>query len=399
MNKLFRFLRGYVRIKIKGAAPDQFLNALTENRIPFWDPIWYDAFTIEICTLTKDLTGIQHIADKTFCQLMSAERVNLVRVSGSVFYRPVLIAGVIGSILLIMFMQKYLLFYDVTGNVIVSDDEIIRTLDMLHVGIGAYGPDIKPKWIKDHVLQIIPKLQWITVTQNGSTAHVVVRERPAAPQITDRKGYANIVASRGGMIVQQSIYEGQAVRSVGDVVSEGELLVSGIIDLERVFAVVHAQAEIFAKTWHEMDIVIPKKCSGKNYLQDNFLCFWLGIGKQNIKIFGNSGISDTACDKIVNKYVLTLPGDHQLPVCLIVERFEKYETSHSALTQEQAQLTLETYAVESVVKQMKAGEILREGMGVECSGDCFRLNAVFECQEMIARTVEGKWKKEDFIND
>ena len=399
MNKVLLFLRGFVRIRINGSATDQFVNKLSENRIPFWDPIWYDPFTMELCLFRKDLTAAEKLAERTMCELTGVCIIGLVQIYSRLFRRPVLLLGILGSLILIIFAQQYLFFYDVTGNSELSDKEIIRVLDSMGVSVGIYGPDIKPKWIKDHALQLLPELQWITITQNGSMAQIVVRERQITPQVTDRKGYANIVATRSGLITQQAVYEGQAMKEVGDIVSEGELLVSGIVDLERLYSIVHAQAEIFARTWYDTEVLIPQKWLSKEYCQEEMLCVWLEFGKRHIKIFENSRISDAACDKIINRYILTLPGNNQLPIKLMIERLVPYTMSPSLLAAEEAQLVLETYAINSAEHQMTAGRILSEHTKFDSFNDCYRLRASFECHEMIAKTVEGKWKKEDFMND
>ena len=146
-----------------------------------------------------------------------------------------------------------------------------------------------------------------------------------------------------------------------------------------------------------MEVVIPQNCLNKVYSGEEYLCIWLEIGKQRIKIFGNSGISDTACDKIVNRKELSLPGNHKLPVCIVQEHFLPYDVSALTVLPRDAQGSLEQYVLESVKGQMRAGSIVSEQMKMTSSNGCFRLEALFECRELISETVEGKWKIEDFI--
>jgi len=396
MNRLYWYFKGYRTITISGVSIDRLLNNLMKNSIPFWNIEFLDSFTLKANFFIKDEFSLQKIAEASMCQVDFIESVGLKDALAGLFKRKMLLIALLMSICTVVTAQNFVLFYEVSGNVTVTDEEIIRALDALDIEIGTYGPSIKPKWIKDHVLGMIPQLQWITVTQNGSRAQVVVRERPLTPTTVQRCGYANIVASRPGLITEQSVVKGQALAHPGQVVNTGDLLVSGVVDLERVYSVVYAQAEIYARTWHDKDVIMPAEYQNKAYSGHRTVCMWMEIGKRRIKIFGNSRIYDTACDKMVSKITLTLPGELELPLSFLVETFVPYEVETSYVSSVCAQEMLEEYAYDRVCTELCAGSILRYSSELTNSDTFFRINADFECHEMIAKTVEGKWNEEDF---
>jgi len=397
MNKLYRYIRGYLRVRLQGAGVEAFVNIIAKNRIPFWDPMWYDSFSVEISIFKKDFIKLKELANTSFLDVINVEHVGIQNILKVIRSRIVLLLGVLISIILILYLQNYLLFYDVVGNLSIPKSQIIRALEESDIGVGTLGARLNTKRIKDHVLQKMPDLQWITVTQNGCMAKVIVRERTSIPTSRDRKGYANIVALKSGIITSQSVFEGQPLKAVGDNVLKDELLVSGVVDLERVFAVVHAQAEIFARTWYEKEVVIPQNCLSKHYQTDKHRSIWLEIGKHQIKIFGNSGIPDTSCDKIVTRKELTLPGGYRFPVSILQECYIPYQRIQTELSEHEAQWSMEKYALESVMGSMVSGEIIKQGISCFTDSNRIHLRAIFECHEMISKTVEGKWKKEDFI--
>lgn len=399
MNRIFWYLKGYVRIRIKGACVEKFLNVLSKDRVPFWDPEWVDAFTVQVCVFDADRTRVVALANKTQCDISIIQAEGLGKILQKLRGRIILLLSVAFCILLIVVSQNYLMFFDVTGNEKVPEEEILRALDELDIHFGTLAANLDPKWIKDHMLNMLPQLQWVTVTQNGCFAHVVVRERSQVPEAVQRRGYANIIASRSGLITDQSISRGQALKQLGDIVEEGELLVSGIVDLERIYSVVYAQAEIFARTWHNKTVIIPQNYQEKIYSDRAHTSVWLEFGKSKIKIFGNSRISTPNCDKIIDKVKLTLPGGYTLPLSLSIESFLPYEAKDVKLSHVSAQILLEEYAYERILDSMHAGRILHYQSKWNDSGGCYQLLAQFECHEMIARTVEGKWNEEDFIND
>lgn len=396
MNKLYRYIHGYRRILITGASADRFINQLSELRIPFWGIEWIDEFSLWISVFPKDEARVLLAANRTLCNVELLNQVGASEALRGVFSRYVFLVGVAACLCTVLFFQNFLLFYDVSGNVTVSDDAILRGLESIGIGVGTLGADLNPKWIKDHMLELFPQLQWVTVTQNGSCANVVVRERPQTPMLSDRRVLANVIASKAGMITEQYILEGQALKQPGDLVEAGEMLVSGVVDLETRFSIVRAKAEIYAKTWYNKDIAIPEKCLNKCTDGTSSWCLWLEIGKRRIKIFGNSGISHTDCDKMINRKILTLPSDVKLPVSLLIEHFDAYDAVSANNSAADAQQMAMTYAETVLHDNMIAGEILHSDSTVVRADGVFRVKASFACQEMIAKTVEGKWNKEDY---
>ncbi len=399
MDRVIWYLRGYWIVEIMGATPGWILNRLTEKRIPFWDVTWLDPFTLRISIFPKDLTAVRQAAEAAMCEVRDASIMGAKHALRGIFHRPVLIIMLAVAVLTVLVTPQFLLFYEVSGNETVPETLILRTLEDLGVGVGMYGPNIRPKWIKDHVLNLLPQLQWITVTQNGCIAEVVVRERPETPQTLERRGFANVVATRSGMITEQSIYAGQAVKKTGDLVLAGEMLVSGLVDLEQRYAVTYAQAEIFARTWRSSEIVIPEIYNVKAYSGQTQKCIWLELGKRRIKIFGNSGILTMNCDKMISRRILTLPGDLQLPAAVLIETYAPYETDEARLDSDRAAEQLTDYAVNAALADMQAGQILGHNAFLSLDGGAYHLKSVLECHEMIAETVEAKWNEEDLNDD
>lgn len=57
MTEFVRFLCGYYRVRIRGAAPEQALNRLTQEHVAFWDIQRIDDFASDISTAGKIWSG------------------------------------------------------------------------------------------------------------------------------------------------------------------------------------------------------------------------------------------------------------------------------------------------------------------------------------------------------
>jgi len=399
MDKLFKSLRGYTRVHIDGASPEWFLNELAKERIPFWNLRWIGALELEIHIFSKDYPAAALAAEKTMCVPRQLPTATLRDTAGTLLRRKVLIVALLCSLFILFLIPSFLLFYTVSGNEHIESEQILRELEKLDIHFGSRGDQIVPKWIKDHILNMLPELQWITVVQNGCKAEVIVRERPDPPNMNPRKGLANVIAAESGMILEQSIYAGQQMKEVGDVVSKGDLLVSGVVDLERTFAIEYARADIFAQTWKKYDVKFPGTYQKKGAVTNQTACVWLEVGKNRIKIFGNSGIYAGPCDKMITRKVLSLPGCHQLPVALLIETFSFYLPEAGVATQAEATKIMCDFIQHYTLERMYAGEILQTDTDVQNCGAYYSMKVRMACKEMIARTVETKWNEKDFEHD
>ena len=393
------WLLGEATLSLAGADPAWALNRLAAERVPFWAIEWEDAFTVQITVPRSQVRRAISAIEGAMCQAKVLSRRGLPGRVRQILHRPVLLAFLIFNLLLVLILPQFVLFYQVTGNETVPEEQILRALSDLGVGFGTFGPDIKPLWIKNHILNEIPELQWITVTQNGCCAQVVVRERVEEPETENQKGYGHVVATQSGLVTEMSVLSGQALCQVGDTVLAGERLVSGLVDLERTYTLTQAKAEIYARTWRKGEVVTPSVYLQKTPTGDTFHCLWLEVGGRSIKIFGNSGILVDDCDKMVERKPLTLPGGLELPVTLVVETYVPYERHPAKLSQLDAQLLLEQSAEDVVKEDMVAGEILGEDSTLTLRGGVYTLRWEMECHEMIAKSVELDYSEEDFAHD
>ena len=398
MRRIIWFFRGYAILEIRGASPEGAVNRLTTKRIPFWNIQWLDPLTVRLCVLKSDAKAAADQIEAASCDVVCIRENGFFTIFGGLWRRPVLIVFLLLSMLSVCLLQRYVLFYDVVGNSDIPEELIIRELENIGIDFGRKGTSIRPQWVKDHMIGILPQLQWLTITQNGCRARVVVRERIPVPQTISQKGFANVVATQGGIITSQSILGGQRLYQVGDTVSKGDILVSGIVDLERLYVLENARAEIFARTWRSKTVKMPSEYTKKSPSTDTRHCIWLIIGSNRIKIFGNSGISYGSCDKMIAIKEPELPEDLHLPIRLEFETFRMYEPTGVRMDLSDARSILMAYTERAVQSEMIAGQILKRSDSME-DGECFVLRTTMECHEMIAQTVPAKWNYEEFAND
>lgn len=399
MLRLIYFLRGFVILEFCGASPEWVLNRLTEARVAFWDIQWIDSLTLRVKVFRdKQLTACT-LAEAAMCDSRVISSHGIYLSIDRLLRRPVLLAMVFLCLMSMLVLPCFVFFFEVHGNETIPEQLILQELEQAGVHFGIFGPNIYPRRVKDHMIEALPKLQWVTVEQHGCRAVIEVREREEIPQTETKKGFANVIATQSGIITKQSVFTGQPQFQVGDTVLKGDILVSGIVDLERTYLIERANAEIYARTWRKIPACLPSSYIRKTVNNEKDYCVWLILGGRRIKIFGNSGISYSSCDKMINTKELALPGGFSLPVSMEIETFSFYEVAEHKMERDTAESLLAQYAATFATEQMRAGEILREKYALQEQDGIYWLEATLECHEMIAEVVEAKWKNEEFVND
>lgn len=395
MNRMILWFAGYALVEISGVELQQTFNGLAKEKIPFWDIASVDEFTACIKVLVKDLKSVETIAEQNMCAMKCIETFGFLKSYGGLRLRWALLASMSLCILLILLLPQRVWFFKVEGNAEVPADRILRSVLANGVGYGTLGKAIVPQKIKDRVLLEIPELEWLTVTQNGACATIVVREKQTQGAADDRRVPKNIIASADGIVEEITVLDGAPTVEIGQTVTKGDLLISGYIDLEYKIRATAAQGEVYARTWEEISAVTPKIYDQKCYTGATKTIRYLEIGKYRIKLSYGSGIFTTKCDKMTKRKALTLPLGLTLPIAIVKETLVNYETKEQALQCKEADALLRQEVLERKNESMIAGEILYPR--VECTEQdgLYHLNGSLECREMIGRTVSANIFKDE----
>ena len=392
MWRVIWFFLGVTRLQVTGASPEWCLQRLAKARVPFHFCGKPDAFTAGIWILRRDDARVTRLVRAAGFECRVEERGGFPAIFGGLQRRlwlPVLLLAAAAAAVIV---PKFVFFYTVEGNETVPSAQILRELQELGVGFGTYGKSIQPQWVKNHMLFRIPELQWLTVTQNGACATVVVRERPEREPVLDRKTPQNVVASRAGVITEVLCFDGNCLVSPGQAVESGQLLVSAYTDLEYKTPVSAARAEIYAKTVRHTETVLPetalqKRPSGTRrqlslLLGNRRICLWGG---------GNSGSN---CDKSTERRFFALPGGYFLPVGLEIVTIFSYDTYETEADADAVRESLEQLAARRIREDLIAGTAEQLSYRFTREDGCFRLETRAECEEMIARQTGAAFIKD-----
>lgn len=328
MEKTTNLLRGCVRVEIRGAFPENMLNHMARAGIAFWGAEPADEFTARFTVYSRDLEAVRHTASAAQCSVSVLGRKGSTVILRRLRRRRVLLISLVVCLLALGASSLFIWNIEVTGNETVSDGEILRALDECGVSIGSFWPDFSSDLIRNSMLLKMPELRWMTVNVSHSRAEVIVRERVPKPDIVDNDEPVNVVARKTGIITRMSVLQGSPTVRVGDAVLGGELLVTGAMESPYAeMRFVHAMAKVEAAVWYELTAEAELSEYAKNYTGREGTRWALLLGGRRINFYRNTGKYDNSCGKITSIYPFSLKDVFTLPLTLVREDFQEYESS------------------------------------------------------------------------
>jgi len=298
--------------------------------------------------------------------------------------RYCLILGVIFLFVLTLYVPSKIFFISVEGNHTISSTQILDVAERCGLKFGAERGSIRSEQVKNALLQNMPALKWAGINTYGCCAVISVKERQLPAPEESRNSVQGIYAIRDGVISDLTVLKGSAVCKPGEAVRAGQLLISGYTDCNTVIRAQCAEGEVFALTQHRLEGVYiqPQEYSGVS--AEDITAVKLIFGKKYINFDIGSGNCDHRCGKLYKRYDLTLPGGFQLPVSLVVEIGQTYETDDTASAEEPPAYLAEL-SRNYLSDLMLAGQILSAEESISSGDRHWLVDGTYTCKEMIGR--------------
>ena len=165
-----------------------------------------------------------------------------------------IIAGLLAYGLVLLLCSGIVWDITITGNERISDESILEFLAENGIYPGASRKDLETTITELSAMLSFEDLAWISIESEGSRVNVKLNERiENAENGLSISTPCNIVASRGGVIIEAEVYRGTMMYEVGSGVAEGDIIVSGIVnDGAGNISVNHADAKIIAEYEEEV---------------------------------------------------------------------------------------------------------------------------------------------------
>ena len=253
--------------------------------------------------------------------------------------------------------QRVVWNIEVTGC---SDpDTVVENLCELGFTYGTFYDSVDLDDLHNDYLRTFNDLSWISINMNGTYAFVEAKDLILPDEERNDDSPCNIVASEGGRIVTVGTVEGKPVVRVGDFVSKGDLLISGVVSVrDERLEMMSASGSVTAEVMRNFSIKIPKKVTEKEYTgresEEKSLIFF----KNKIKLSGNSRISRYKYDKIYNTEREELFGVLPLPVFTEKVIFKEYTETERTIGKDEAYSLIADEYPDRIEKELSGARLV-----------------------------------------
>lgn len=384
MMDLWHSIGGMVEVQLTSADPAGTMTALNGAGIPLYGvEKGEDDLTVRFLIKRQDGYKLRKLIDKRGETLGSISSKGLYWSAVGLLRRPVLLIGMVIILLLSIYLPTRVFFFQIEGNVNIPTKLILEKCFACGIQFGASRREVRSEKVKNALLSAIPELQWAGVNTAGCVATVTVRERSAEEKKDSSTGVSSIVALRDGVVTECTVTKGSAACQVGQAVTAGQVLVSGYTDCGSTIRAEHAEGEVFGETERTLTALYPSDWDTKTTKTKEIVKYALIIGKKRINLYKGSGILDTSCDKMYLENYLTLPGGFQLPIAIVTEVWQEWETEEPAIAESSAEEWLTSFARSYLSDHMIAGQVMTATESVSFDSGVYMLTGKYACTEMI----------------
>ena len=395
---MLNYLRGTAEIEVTGASEALCLNRWTAANLSFWDLHTQSELVFRCRVYEPQLQEIIREASRAWCEVKILQRFGLPAVLRRLCNRPVLTLGLLLAVMLAYFMQNFVWFLRVEGNDRVPEQEILHALSEEGLCFGAWGPALDSENLKNRMLNRIPALRWLAVNREGGVVTVLVAEREREEQQLETDGVAHIIAVRPGIVREISVINGFTERKPGDQVLAGDILISGVAEWTTHVQATRAMGEVYADTLRVSELACPASAMQKKYTGRTETCTTIIFQRKRRKISGNSSIFGSRCDKMIKTSTWTIPGGFALPLTVETVTLSEYTLEPLPINLNCAEALLGSEALRLTRAAMVAGRVESGSTMTQKTQDSYRCRGVWNCMELISKTVPVELFGEDEEN-
>ena len=234
--RLFKYLRGYVKIRVEGYSPERFFNLCNVHGILLWG-VDHKEFSYEMYVSVKDYKRMRPLVRKTRTKIILLEKHGLPFFLHKFRKRKMFFAGMLLCAAFIYVLSLFVWNIHFEGNATQSTEELVEYLGELGVTHGTLKSKIICEEIETKLRTRYPNILWVSAEMRGTRIIVQIKEntdKDIVSAIEEKdKEPASIVADCSGTIESVIVRQGTPLVKAGDKVVKGQTLVEGYYEIKN----------------------------------------------------------------------------------------------------------------------------------------------------------------------
>ncbi len=362
--KIIHLLFGEYVFETDSALFPRFANLLSQEKLNFWAANSKDGkvvFHSSVFTAEE----IVALAKNARVPLKILSRNGLPFLFSRYRKRYGFIVGMSFGLFLLFYSQLFIWKIDISGNKTLTDFQVEQALYQCGVSVGEFIPGLDVNYAENILLLNCRDLSSAAISIKGTHITVSVLERTHMPEIVNKTGYYNVVASEDGIVLDIDTADGTPEVKEGDVVYKGQLLINSfMVNKHGAYRPTHARGKVYASVNRKFQTEIPLNRVEKSYTgKTDYKTHYEILGWRLPTLFSDEADYEYF-DVVSSRQKVKLFGFLELPVV----KYSIAYTEYSLTTQIISPETAEKFAKEELDDYLK--ELNAEVL--ECNTDFYR---------------------------
>lgn len=385
VSGLLRWTVGWVRVEVEGGYPARLLNEITAADVATWH-IRCKEDTTRFSCFAGDYRRLRPMARRACVRMRMRQKHGFPFWRFRYRHRKGLLVGAAVYAVVLMLLAPRIWVIEVAGNHRTDTAAVLQAVAEYGVSVGARTDRMAVKELQLYGPEALSDVAFITVNPSGCVAQVEVTERDPTPEVLDLSVPSDLVALRDGRILRMEVRSGTRLVQVGEAVSAGTTLITGLVPSELGDKRYRAYGEVWAETRRRITVTVPltyirRIPDGTPICRPTiaFLCW-------EFPLYSDSPLQGEILQK-QRIHRLTVRG-RELPLGVTNEYcFPLREVTETRTAQEAEALAYAQLAKEELGVFAEAADYEQIEVTGQTVGDAFLLTAVYRCCENIAVEV------------
>lgn len=290
---------------------------------------------------TKDLDFLYSVAKDLNIELKETSRKGLFNTFSKYKKRYGLMIGAVFCLSIWVILSNIVVNITIEGNDTINETVILSCLDEMGLSKGAYIPNIDFKSCEYGLRLNVDNIAWASIRHNKGRIVVSIDEMVNYHEMLQDNNPCNLVSKVSARVVSVRVLNGQLMTPIGNGVTDGELLISGIVkNNKEVVRYVHAMGEVIGEYEDTVTLTQPlteERLSTTGNISDYKDLQLFGL---NIPLYiGSKDVSNSYVKS--NTEYFKLFGNN-IPIGLTTTTTEKYKSTQKTYTEEEAKQILKS---------------------------------------------------------
>ena len=334
---LWHYLRGYVIIRVSGFSVERFMNLAAMKGVFLWDIKYLGTGTIMKVGI-GDFKELRDCGRRTKCKVVIIKKIGFPFIIEKYKRRKFYTAGLFVFVGALYIMSSFVWSVNVKGNERVATKDIVEFCKEEGLYIGQAKVRLDNKALTKRIIAGFNDISWVAIVTKGTDVTITVVETLPKVTVEDSEGAIDIISKKACVVESISVSKGTPFVKAGDVVDEGDILVSSLLTIEDMDTevgrkYVHSKAEIKGKSFFEKEYEYSFKYLKKVYTGEEKTDKILILGDYRINLISPNlkGLWEKEEEKEKNFKA----GDVLLPLKVITEVFNEYTEEEIKRTEDE----------------------------------------------------------------